>query len=276
MTDRRILLLRTVLLWILLELVAAAQVRAPSGDLVLWSWARALVSPVVWVGETVGSLAGDLVTGITESGTLVATNRELQLELETAHALHQLVAEDMAALSELSSLVDAVPTLTSRSVPSRTVFRNLTEGRMAVRVSLNAKVPPDTPAMAAGGVVGRVVRSDGRRCWIELITHPAAAVAVQSSDGLVQGLAVGSGSGELEVQFISRQASLLRESELVTSGADGIYPPGLPVGRVTAVRESADPFLEVRAAPSAALTTARVILLVVNWSDQHHAEGSAP
>ena len=119
--------------------------------------------------------------------------------------------------------------------------------------------------MACGGVVGRVVRSDGRRCWIELITHPVAAVAVQTPDGRVQGLAVGSESRGLEIHFVPRQAELLRGAELFTSGADGIYPPGLAVCRVTSVRESAGAFLEVRAEPTATLETARVILLLDGW-----------
>jgi rod shape-determining protein MreC len=275
-TDRRILLLRTVLLWILLELLAAAQVRAPSGELVLWSWARTAVSPVVWAGETIGSLISDMITGISESGTLVATNRELRFELETARAIHQLMAEDVAALSELDGLSAGVPTFQASSIPARTTYRNLTQGRMVVRVEGGGRIAPDSPAVASGGVVGRVVRSDGHRCWIELITHPAAAVAIQTSDGLVQGLAVGGDTGELEIQFIPRQASLLRETELITSGADGIYPPGLPVGRVIAVRESADPFLEVRARPSADLATSRVVLLLVDWTDHQSLDGVVP
>jgi rod shape-determining protein MreC len=110
-----------------------------------------------------------------------------------------------------------------------------------------------------------VIRSEGRRCWIELITNPVAAVAVQTPDGSVQGLAVGSDSGELEIQFVPRQAELLRGDDLVTSGADGIHPPGLPLGRVTSVRESDRPFLDVRAEPATILATARVVLLLDGW-----------
>ena len=76
---------------------------------------------------------------------------------------------------------------------------------------------------------------------------------------------MGSDSGELVIQFIPRQAELLRGDELVTSGADGIYPPGLPVCRVASVRESASAFLEVRGDPSASLNTSRVVLLLDRW-----------
>jgi len=165
-----------------------------------------------------------------------------------------------------TSLAAAVPSLDAAAVPSRIVYRNLAQGLMIVQLSGNHRLPPDTPAVANGGVVGRVIKSDRRRCWIELITHPVAAVAVQTEDGLIDGLSTGTEVGTLEIQFISRQAQLLRGSILITSGADGVYPPGLPVGRVTSVRESADAFLEVHAEPTAALATARVVLLLRGWA----------
>jgi len=264
-TDRHILVLRTLLLWVLLELVAAAQVQTPGGELVLWSWSRAAASPVLFAGETVGSVVADLVTGITDSGKLVVANSRLQLELESARVLQQIAAEDMAAQLELSALAAMVPNLTDTAVPARTTFRDLVRGRMIALVSIDRRIATDTPVVASSGVVGRVIRSQGRRCWIELITHPVAAIAIQTSDGRVQGLAVGSDAGDLDIQFIPRQVQLLRGEELVSSGADGIYPPGLPVGRVTAVRESASTFLEIRAEPSATIATTRVVLLLDGW-----------
>jgi rod shape-determining protein MreC len=275
-TDRRILVLRTVLLWILLEILAAAQVQTPDGERVISVWVRAAISPVLWTGEAIGSFVGDTIKGVSESATLLVTNRELQLELETTKALNRIMAEDMAAHLELNSLAGLVPNLTATAVPARTTFRDLARGRMIALVTRDRRIPADTPAVASTGVIGRVIRSEGRRCWIELITHPVAAVAIQTSDGRVQGLAVGADTGELEIQFIPRQAQLLRGDELVTSGADGIYPPGLPVGRVTSVRESDKAFLEVRAAPAAALATVRVVLLLDGWMVPSSSREMAP
>lgn len=266
MTERRILILRTALLWVLLELLAAAQVRSPGGEPVLWSWARTAVSPLLWAGEAGGSFINDVVTGVSDSTTLVVTNRELQLELETTRALRRIMDEDLAAQKELNSLAGMIPHLATTAYPARTTFRDLARGRMIALVATEHRIATDTPAIASGGVIGRVIRSEGRRCWIELITHPVAAVAVQTLDGRVQGLAVGSDVGALEIQFIPRQAQLMTGDELVTSGADGIYPPGLPVGRVTNVRESASAFLEVHAEPAGALATARVVLLLDGWT----------
>ena len=120
--------------------------------------------------------------------------------------------------------------------------------------------------VGAQGLIGRVVRSEGRRHWLQLLTHAAAAVAVQTDDGSVQGLALGTGDGQLTIAYVPRQANLERGTVLVTSGGDGIFPPGIPTARIVRVRESDDPFLEVRAVSSADLRTARVVLILSQWS----------
>lgn len=265
MTDRRILVLRTGLLWVLLELVAAAQVHTPGGEPVLWSWGRAAAAPILWAGEAIGSFLGNVATGVSDSAKLVVTNSRLELELETARVLQQITAEDMAAQLELNSLAAMVPNLSSTAVPARTTYRDLARGRMIALVAVDRRIAADTPVVASTGVIGRVIRSQGRRCWIELITHPVAAIAIQTLDGRIQGLAVGSDADTLDIQFIPRQAQLLRGDELITSGADGIYPPGLPVGRVIAVKDSASAFLEVKAEPAATIATTRVVLLLDGW-----------
>jgi rod shape-determining protein MreC len=133
----------------------------------------------------------------------------------------------------------------------------------------------DTAAVGAAGLVGRVISTDLDSAWLELITHPVAAVAVCTPDGGVHGLAEGAGPNRLAVRYIPRSAEILRGTELVTSGADGVYPPGLPVGRVAWVRESDDPFLTVTATPSARLANLRIVLLLPQWTSTEDP-GEAP
>ncbi len=120
--------------------------------------------------------------------------------------------------------------------------------------------------MTSGGLVGRVVRSEGRRHWLQLVTHAAAAVAVNTHDASVQGLVLGTGTDSLTVAYVPRQADLQRGAVLVTSGGDGIYPPGIPVAAVVRLRETDEPFLEIDAKATAQLRTARVVLLLPGWS----------
>jgi len=266
MTENQTFLVRIALLWVLLELVAATQVRTATGMSVAWSWLRAVAAPAVWTARQIGDIGSDLIVGLRDIEHLLAENQRLRLELEESRAENLLLAEDHAALTEASRMLASVSMFHESAIVGRSLSRSLHLGSMQVRVETDRLIQPDTPAISANGLVGRVVRSARHTCWLELLTHPAAAVAVQTRDGTVHGLATGTGSLELEVVYVARSARLLRGDLLYTSGADGIYPPGIPVAKIVRIRESDASFLEVVAEPLAELPTVRIILLLPKWA----------
>jgi rod shape-determining protein MreC len=71
---------------------------------------------------------------------------------------------------------------------------------------------------------------------------------------------------------VPRQAALERGALLVTSGGDGIYPPGIPAARVARIRESNEPFLEVTAVSTADLQAIRIVLLLPEWAPKVSAD----
>jgi rod shape-determining protein MreC len=262
----RPLFLRTIFLWTVLELLSAWQVRSTAGTPLLFSWLRSVASPIIAGIEGVGGLVADMGVGLTDLQHVIADNQQMRLQLEDLRARHLLLQEDLMAQRETSELVRTCAEFQAGSIVARCAFRDLGAGTMEVRTSDKILIPRDAPAVGAHGLIGRVVRSEGRRHWLQLLTHAAAAVAVQSDDGDVQGLALGTGSGQLSIAYVPRQAKLERGTVLITSGGDGIFPPGIPTVRVVRVRESEDPFLEVGAIASADLRTTRVVLLLSEWS----------
>jgi len=265
-TTSRATLRRTLLLWIMLELVAALQVRSPAGGVLLVSWLRAVAIPLERTAQYLGNLAIDLGLGAHNLQRVIADNRKMRLELEILRARELLLGEDLAALREARGLAGPGFGLEAGSVVARCTYRDLSAGTMEVRTAEPLTVPRDTPAVTADGLVGRVVRSERRRHWLQLVTNAAAAVAVQTEDGRVRALAMGAGTEELRVAYVPRQAQLVRGTQLYTSGADGVYPPGIPAVTVVRVRESEAAFLEVGAVPTARLGVTRVVLLLPAWS----------
>jgi rod shape-determining protein MreC len=272
-TENRTLLLRTALLWLLLELLAATQIRSPGGPPLAWIWLRASVEPLIWSAQQVGQLTTDVVFGLRSTQRLLTENQLLRTELQEAQSRIALLEEDHAAMREASALLRSIGGFSSSAITGRCVYRNLLQGQMEVRVEAPHDVVRDSPVVGGSGLVGRVVDTGRRRCWVELLTHPAAAVAVQTADGGVHGLVTGSGVSELTVEYIPRAAALLRGDLLLTSGADGIYPPGIPVAEVSRIRESEASFLEVAAAPRVDFDTLRVVLLLPEWTPEERERG---
>ncbi len=262
----RSIVARTALVWLALELLAAWQVRAAGGEPLLLAWVRVMVRPLVSAAHEAGNLTVDLAVGARNLQHVIAENRHLKMELETLRTRQLVLEQDLAAAHEAQQLAVIAADFGATAVTGRCTYRDLARGTMEVRTAERVRLRRDVPVVAAGGLVGRVIRSAGRRHWIELITHPAAAAAVQTPDASVQGLVLGSGGRELSVAYVPRQARLERATILTTSGGDGIYPPGIPAARVVRLRETSEPFLEITAEPTASLETTRVVLLLAGWS----------
>jgi len=263
MTDNRVFLLRLVLVWMLLVLLAATQARTPDGTPVAWRWVRSSVEPLVVGSSRVGTVIADVMNGLSDTSRMLVDNQRMRLELEELRTRNLILREDLAALQDASDMLRTMEGFEAETLVGRCVFRDSARGRMEVEVTGASEVPRDTPVVGGDGLVGRVVQSRGARCWVELLTHPAAAIAVQTADGAVQALATGTGRSDvLTVLYVPRVADLLQGDDFVTSGADGIYPAGIPVATVVGIRESEAAFLEVRAEPHSNLATLRVVLLL--------------
>lgn len=76
-----------------------------------------------------------------------------------------------------------------------------------------------------------------------------------------RGAAFGGGDGAMELRFLAGNADVEVGDLLVTSGIDGVYPPALPVARITQVERRADAgFARVVAAPVASIDGVRYVL----------------
>lgn len=256
--------LRAALVWVLLELVAAAQVPAGPGTL-LGSWARTAGAPVHAAAVAVARAAGDLAMGMTDLRRMVAEHRRMRLELERCRARETAMRAEVRMLRSALPLTAATREGGRRIVVVACRYRNLVRGLLEVAGGLRDGLRPDQPVVTGDGVLGRVWRVEGPTSWVEILTGPSSAVAVRTPDGAVHGLAEGRGGARLAVRYVPRTAQLLVGTRLVTSGADGVYPPGIPVGQVVSVREKAGAFLEVEAVPAVDVRNVETAAVLTGW-----------
>jgi len=264
--DRRSRALRFLLGWILLEVIAAAQVVQADGATVLHSWIRFAVSPVVWSARKVSVFSEDFTVGLRASKSMMVELRQLRHENQSIAAENMMLLQDVETLSSAHELLMTLPQISGQVVLARCSFRHLGQGRMRARLSDHRRVARRSAAISGDGLVGRVVSHSRKECWIQLITHGASAVAVENQDHSVQGLAVGLGANRMAVEYIPKGAKLVRGEVLISSGADGVFPAGLPVVHVKSLRETDAAFLEVEAVSCVDLAQIRVVLLMPEWT----------
>jgi rod shape-determining protein MreC len=197
-----------------------------------------------------------------ENVKLSADNLVLRLKLLRFESLEQ-ENQRLRAVRESSSRV------VQRSLVAEIVRVDLDPFRQRVLVNKGTRdgVFRGQAAIDAAGIYGQVVRAGPMSSEIILISDPEHAIPVQVNRTGARSIALGTGrSGLLSLPYLPQNADVIVGDLLVSSGLGGVYPPGYPVGKVTAVtRDTGQPLLAIEAEPLAGLDRDPEILLV--WFD---------
>ena len=93
------------------------------------------------------------------------------------------------------------------------------------------------PVVTADGVLGRVHTLGGRSADVLLISDRNSSIAVRVERSRARATVRGQGApGPCRLEYALRSDDLIEGDQLVTSGTDGVFPRGLPVGQVTRVK----------------------------------------
>lgn len=125
-----------------------------------------------------------------------------------------------------------------------------------------APIFPGTPVLDPSGLVGKTQGSSGGFYRVLLVTDPGLAVGVLSSRTRDHGVAVGEGR-RIEVRYVTNESDVAVGDRFLTSGEDGIFPEGIPVGDVAEVSDGGDYLKRIRLKPAASLDNLTWVLLAV-------------
>jgi len=125
-------------------------------------------------------------------------------------------------------------------------------------------VRPDMPVTMPEGVVGRVVNSSSDMSRILLLTDPNHSVDCRVARTRDRGILSGSLERGCILRYINLKSGIRLGDEVVTSGLDGIFPRGLPIGKVETVDKGPQGlFLEARIAPAVDFSEIEEVLVVL-------------
>jgi rod shape-determining protein MreC len=100
------------------------------------------------------------------------------------------------------------------------------------------------PAAVHMGIVGHISRVSGGTSRVTLLTDPASAVSCITQRTREPGILVGVGTELCRFQYVGKQADVAAGDLLITSGLDGVFPEGMPVGRVVQVSKTGRGYFE--------------------------------
>lgn len=185
---------------------------------------------------------------------------------ERAQRTDQLQRENAA----LRGLLDLRPALQVRSLSAEVMYEAADPYSRKVFIDRGSRhgVVAGAPVINEAGVLGQVTRVFAQNAEVTLLVDKDAAIPVLNTRTLQRSAAFGF-SGAMELRFVPLQADVQAGDLLHTSGLDGVYPPGLPVARVTAVERRPDSgFARVLLQPMAMADSVRHVLVLEPLSQQ--------
>ncbi|MBM3220551.1 MAG: rod shape-determining protein MreC [Candidatus Rokubacteria bacterium] len=93
-----------------------------------------------------------------------------------------------------------------------------------------------TAVISPEGLIGRVMEVRSGTSVIQVLTDPASTVGAHVVRTRTAGIVEGEPRGTMRLKYMAREGGGIQVGDLVvTSGAGGVFPRGIPIGRVRAI-----------------------------------------
>ncbi|HUP07506.1 MAG TPA: rod shape-determining protein MreC [Caldimonas sp.] len=226
----------------------------------LYPLQRGLLVPVEAIGE-----ARDYFSGL--RGALErAEDARIQLVRQSERAMRadQLEAEN----ARLRALLQLRPGLVVQSQAAQVLYESPDPYSRKVVIDRGSAqgVALASPVINEAGILGQVTRVYLSSSEVTLLTDKEAAIPVLNARTQARSAAFGGAAAlgaAMELRFMAGNADVQVGDTLITSGVDGIYPPGLSVARVVSVDRKADSgFARILLAPIAKADGVRHVLVL--------------
>ena len=194
---------------------------------------------------------------------------QLVLQAERLSRAAQLQTENQ----RLRALLDLQPALEVPSLAAEVLYEAADPYSRRVVINRGSRqgVQAGSPVINDLGVLGQVTRVYNLTSEVTLLNDKDAAIPVLNARTQQRNAAFGRSDGRsdsgkeggMELRFLAANADVQVGDLLTTSGLDGVYPPGLPVAKVTTVeRRGETSFARVGLQPVAHSDSARHVLVL--------------
>ena len=203
---------------------------------------QAVASPVQSAVSKVSGSTSSFFTQVMNFTSTAKENERLTRKLEDTELELRRARQAALENDRLKGLLDLKDKTGYERVPARVIARDASVWFNTIMINRGSSsgIALNMPVVTTSGVVGRVIAVSPWTAQVMLITDEKAAaggIIGQLSESGVLGSVRGLGdSGLIEMRYVSGLQKVEVGDYVLTTGQDGIYPPGLNVGEVVEVK----------------------------------------
>ena len=198
--------------------------------------------------------------------------KEKMIHFDLLQSQHAEVMNENYRLRELLSLktsnyMETVPAIissrdTQNWMQSISVNKGIVHGISADSAIIGVDGSAVSSDQVHSGVVGRIIECYQNSSKVLLISDPFSSMAISVLRTGEHGLLQGQGVFSVTVEYLN-QASDIQEGDLiVTSGLGGVFPSGLPVGKIKKILPSKSGFKRAEVELAVSLSKIREVLIL--------------
>lgn len=196
--------------------------------------------------DILNNLTATMNTTLYEVINTFEENKRLKKELTVAlleNQRHSEILQENKRLKELLSLKEYMSNYVATAKVIAKGYDRLLH-TIVLDKGTNSGIKKDMAVITTKGIVGKIysVRDDFSE--VLLLRDPNFSVAVRLQSSRQEGVVSGTGYQYCILKYIPPDESVEKNDIVVTSGLDGIFPPGLPVGIVSSVKKQETAFFQ--------------------------------
>ncbi len=201
-----------------------------------------LFLPLFGLASSSQELAGTAVDAVVPRRELLRLNDGLRRENQQLRLQAQQAQEIASENARLRQLVGWQRQTAWKLKLAKVVLREPANWWRTVQIDLGSRdgLRVNLPVLTTDGLVGRVSSVSLTRSQVVLLGDPNCKVSARVENETRDTGIIGP-SGPLDTEFVelgylSRNANLKPAQNVVTSGEGGIFPPGIPIGKIVDVQ----------------------------------------
>ena len=200
-----------------------------------------MLAPVVQSVSVPVQTMADYVGNVSGLQKLRAENARLRAENERLRQWYETAVYLRAQNESLRSLLNVELGADKRYITARTLADPGSAYVKSLLISAGRDdgVRPDQAVISGEGVVGRVIEAGDSTARVLLINDLNSRVPVLIADQNRRAILAGNNEATARLKHIPDDVTIEQGARIITSGHGGVFPAGLPVGRVTRTEDGA-------------------------------------
>jgi rod shape-determining protein MreC len=236
---------------------------------------RILLNPFIsaqtWLAKRYQA-AQSLITQPEDITSLRQTNMELEAENSRLQVQIVELQQQVTEAQLLSTLVDYERRhVENQYIAAAVIARDVSPFMHYIIIDRGSDdgLRKGMPVITQQGMVGSVAAVTAGAARVQLINDPGSSINAILQQSGVEGVVNGKITGEIELDMVSKNATIQPGELVLTSGLGGKYPANIVIGQVVTIRSEAfSLFQSASVQPAVDFSQLEIVLIITNFQPE--------